>query len=113
MRKVVIPEHILATYLSCQLQQSEKQRQQRIYQLQKQRHLGVGNEDTTKEEWIENIRLDTYHSMLNNPALIEYLTLANNGKNNIRSKRDMKVALLKKIIQESQDTDTNKKRPHE
>ena len=96
-----------------QFQQSEKQRQQRIYQLQKQRHLGVGNEDTTKEEWIENIRLDTYHSMLSNPAMIEYLTLANNGKNNIRSKKEMKNALLKKIIQETRNSDPNKKRPHE
>ncbi|SMN18383.1 similar to Saccharomyces cerevisiae YNL138W-A YSF3 Component of the SF3b subcomplex of the U2 snRNP, essential protein required for for splicing and for assembly of SF3b [Maudiozyma saulgeensis] len=83
---------------------SERQRQQRIYQIQRQKYLGVGNEDTTKEAWADNVRKDTYHSLQGHSSILEYLTLANNS---IQSKRDMKVNLIKKMVQ----TENSKKRP--
>lgn len=75
-------------------EQSDKQRQKRLYQLQKQKYLGVGNENTTDQEWLANVRRDTYNSLQGHSAMLEYLTLANDS---ITSKRDMKIALLRKM----------------
>ena len=77
--------------------QSEGQRQQRIYQIQRQKYLGVGSETTTKESWSDNVRKDTYHSLQGHSAILEYLTLANDS---IPSKREMKVTLIKKMARD-------------
>lgn len=79
--------------------QSEKQRQQRLYQIQKQRYLGVGDENTTDVEWKTDVRRDTYNSLQGHAATLEYLTLANDD---IMTKHEMRMYLLRKMAGQSE-----------
>ncbi|KAH3901366.1 U2 snRNP complex subunit YSF3 SCDLUD_002858 [Saccharomycodes ludwigii] len=58
----------------------------------KEKHIGLGNDNTTPEEWATNVHRDTYNSLINHSGLLEYLSLAKN-----ESKFDAKLQLLKKF----------------
>ncbi|KAK9475740.1 splicing factor 3B subunit 5/RDS3 complex subunit 10 [Lipomyces japonicus] len=51
--------------------------QQQLEQLQT-RYVGVGHADTTKHEWLSNIRRDSYASYIGHPPLLEYYAVALN-----------------------------------
>lgn len=75
--------------------QSERQRQKQQYHILKDRYLGVGNESTTPDEWLENVQRDTYYSMQAHSSMLEYISLAKNGAG--VSKRMTQLELLKKM----------------
>ncbi|EDO16255.1 hypothetical protein Kpol_505p32 [Vanderwaltozyma polyspora DSM 70294] len=72
---------------------SDKVRQQQLYQVLKQKYVGLGNEKTTKEEWLTNVNRDTYNSLQGHSASLEYITLGKRAS----SKRDTKVDLINKM----------------
>ncbi|QLQ79642.1 hypothetical protein HG537_0C02890 [Torulaspora globosa] len=74
---------------------SYRQRQQQQYLVLKQKYLGLGREDTTQEEWLTNVRRDTYNTLQGHSALLEYVTLAKGGL----SKRSERIELIKKMKQ--------------
>lgn len=70
----------------------------------KQKHVGVGNQDTTEEEWLSNVKRDTYYSILSHSSLLEYTTLVRNqqplnknASNFSFTKKQMKWELLNKM----------------
>lgn len=70
----------------------------------KQKHVGVGNQDTTQGEWLANVKRDTYHSLLSHSSLLEYTTLAKNQHPKLHehateklTKKQMKWELLTKM----------------
>ncbi|AQZ18042.1 YSF3 (YNL138W-A) [Zygosaccharomyces parabailii] len=68
---------------------------QQHYQVLKHKYIGLGKENTTQEEWTENIHRDTYNSLQGHAGLLEYLTLAQNSP----SKRQVRIELIKKMGQ--------------
>lgn len=70
-----------------------------MYANLKQKHVGIGNQDTSKEEWLANVKRDTYYSLLAHSSLLEYTTMARNqsqqGPNH--TKKQMKWELLNKM----------------
>ncbi|CCH60543.1 hypothetical protein TBLA_0D00330 [Henningerozyma blattae CBS 6284] len=75
--------------------QSEAQRQKQQYQILKLKYLGLGDESTTKEEWLENIQKDTYYSLQAHSALLEYISLGQHDS----SKTETRIKLLKKMCE--------------
>lgn len=71
---------------------------QQHYQVLKHKYIGLGKENTTQEEWTENIHRDTYNSLQGHAGLLEYLTLAQNSP----SKRQTRIELLRKMGQTKQ-----------
>ncbi|ODQ80047.1 hypothetical protein BABINDRAFT_161689 [Babjeviella inositovora NRRL Y-12698] len=57
---------------------ADKVREQRQYDHLKARHIGLGNADTTKLEWMSNVHRDTYASFAGNAALCLYYSVAMN-----------------------------------
>ncbi|ODV98445.1 hypothetical protein PACTADRAFT_922 [Pachysolen tannophilus NRRL Y-2460] len=45
-------------------------REQQLYENLKTKYIGLGNTDTTREEWMDNVYRDTYANMvMHNPEL--------------------------------------------
>ncbi|SCU96022.1 LANO_0E12200g1_1 [Lachancea nothofagi CBS 11611] len=82
---------------------SDKNRQQQLFQVMKQKHLGLGTENTTADEWMTNVHKDTYYSMAAHSSMLEYLTLAQHNS----SKRVTELRLLEKMC-----NDLRNKRKH-
>ncbi|CCF60293.1 hypothetical protein KAFR_0J02290 [Kazachstania africana CBS 2517] len=74
---------------------SDKQRQRQVFQTFKQKYVGLGTEDTMKEDWLSNVRKDTYTNIQGHSAMLEYVTIATDG---MTSKKDMRMSLLKKMV---------------
>ncbi|SCV02891.1 LAME_0H06040g1_1 [Lachancea meyersii CBS 8951] len=72
---------------------SDKHRQQQLFQVMRQKHLGLGTENTTTDEWITQVHKDTYYSMASHSAMLEYLTLSQGDS----SKRITELRLLEKM----------------
>lgn len=68
----------------------------------RQKHLGLGTESTTREEWQTHVRRDTYYSLASHSASLEYLTLARSNE----SKKVTKLELMAKMC-----TDFGKRKP--
>ncbi|CCE63682.1 hypothetical protein TPHA_0F02000 [Tetrapisispora phaffii CBS 4417] len=79
---------------------SEKIRQKQLFQVYKQKYVGLGNENTTIEEWQKNIQRDTYNSIVGHSGLLEYVSLGMKSE----CKRDMKINLIKKMCQQKHRT---------
>ncbi|SCU85564.1 LADA_0D08284g1_1 [Lachancea dasiensis] len=75
---------------------SDKQRQQQLFQVMKQKHLGLGTEGTTSDEWLTHVHRDTYYSLASHNAMLEYLALAQNDQ----SKRITELRLLERMSQD-------------
>lgn len=73
--------------------QSNKVREEQVYEAIRKKHAGVGNEKTTKEEWSANISKDTYAGLAMHQNMLEYVTLASN----YTSKKDAQLAMLRKV----------------
>lgn len=76
--------------------QSDKVRQQQLYQVMKQKHVGLGNDDTNRDEWMTNVHRDTYNSILGHSGLLEYVSLASGD----HSKRTTKLEIIDKMCNE-------------
>ncbi|CCD25620.1 U2 snRNP complex subunit YSF3 NDAI_0F03020 [Naumovozyma dairenensis CBS 421] len=74
---------------------SDKQREQQQYRTLKQKYVGLGDENTTKDEWLTNVQRDTYNSLQGHAALLEYITLGQEDR--VRTKAGMRVELIKKM----------------
>ncbi|SCU80232.1 LAMI_0B01310g1_1 [Lachancea mirantina] len=72
---------------------SDKHKEQQLFQTMKHKHLGLGNESTTKEEWMIHVKRDTYYSLLAHSMSVEYLTLSRDNT----SKRITEMELINKM----------------
>lgn len=82
---------LLTTY------QSDKIKEEQLYQVMKRKHLGLGNDETSEEEWSTTIMRDTYASIISHQALLEYVTLSGGSI----SKRETLVSCLRKMANAS------------
>ncbi|KAG5356369.1 hypothetical protein CJU89_6098 [Yarrowia sp. B02] len=55
---------------------ADKLREQQLFQLSQSRYLGVGNPDTSKQEWQTNVARDSYASYLGHPGVLAHMSLA-------------------------------------
>ncbi|CCC71113.1 hypothetical protein NCAS_0G02260 [Naumovozyma castellii] len=78
---------------------SDKQRQQHVYQTLKQKHLSLGDENTTKEEWLTNVQRDIYNSIQGHSGLLEYTALNQQG---LTSSQMLRVSMIKKMAQKAE-----------
>ncbi|ESX00201.1 hypothetical protein HPODL_05188 [Ogataea parapolymorpha DL-1] len=53
---------------------ADKIREKQLYEALKSKHIGLGNEETTRTEYISNIKRDTYASLVAHPAMLEFLS---------------------------------------
>ncbi|CAI4050117.1 hypothetical protein SUVC_14G1820 [Saccharomyces uvarum] len=72
---------------------SEKQRQLKLQKIYKQKYIGLGDENTTREEWQKNVRIDTLNSLQAHSASLEYVSLSRGDL----SLRDTRMHLLKSM----------------
>ncbi|CUS22332.1 LAQU0S05e03004g1_1 [Lachancea quebecensis] len=72
---------------------SDKHRQKQVFQIMKQKHLGLGTEATTTEEWMTHVHRDTYYSLASHSSMLEYLTLSQGDS----SKRVTELRLIEKM----------------
>ncbi|CAI4049837.1 hypothetical protein SKDZ_14G1850 [Saccharomyces kudriavzevii ZP591] len=72
---------------------SEKQRQLKLQKIYKQKYLGLGDENTTREEWQNNVRNDTLNSLQAHSACLEYVSLSRGDL----SVRDTRMHILKSM----------------
>ncbi|GMM32788.1 hypothetical protein DASC09_001130 [Saccharomycopsis crataegensis] len=57
---------------------ADKLRDKQQYELMKSKHIGIGDPDTSKAEWITNVKRDTYSSMAAHHGLAEYYSIGVN-----------------------------------
>ncbi|CAR21600.1 U2 snRNP complex subunit YSF3 [Lachancea thermotolerans CBS 6340] len=72
---------------------SDKHRQKQLFQAMKQKHLGLGTEATTTEEWMTHVHRDTYYSLASHSSMLEYLALSQGDS----SKRVTELRLIEKM----------------
>ncbi|GMM30575.1 hypothetical protein DAMA08_033200 [Martiniozyma asiatica (nom. inval.)] len=51
-------------------------RERQVYQQMKARYVGLGNADTTREEFISNAKRDTYAALVGNKHMLTHLSVA-------------------------------------
>lgn len=56
--------------------QSENTREKLIYNTLKNKYVGLGDADTTREEFISNIKRDTYSSLVGHDSLLTHLSVS-------------------------------------
>lgn len=72
---------------------SDKVRENIQYSHLKTKYIGLGDPDTTREEFITNIHRDTYASLVQHEGLLLYNSLALNEPTEV-----LRVKMLKKMI---------------
>jgi splicing factor 3B subunit 5 len=55
---------------------ADKLKEQQVYTQLKSKHIGLGDADTTKHEFMTNVFRDSYSSVVGHPALLEYVSLS-------------------------------------
>lgn len=73
---------------------ADKVREQNEFLFQKSKYIGVGNADTSREEFITNIHRDTLSSIIQHDSLLQYTALATNTPKIL-----LKQQLIKKMVQ--------------
>lgn len=46
------------------------------YNAQKNKYVGLGDADTTRKEFVENIKRDTYSSIIGHASLLQHLSIS-------------------------------------
>lgn len=69
---------------------ADKLRDQQVYDQLKSRHIGLGDADTTKHEFMGNVFRDSYSSVLGHPALLEFVSI---------SKQQPKIMVKQQLIE--------------
>ncbi|ODQ65624.1 splicing factor 3B subunit 5/RDS3 complex subunit 10 [Nadsonia fulvescens var. elongata DSM 6958] len=64
------------------------------FEQQQSRFIGVGNVNTTKQEWQSNVHRDTYASLIGHPATLEQLAISLG-----LSQEELKLQFINKMIQ--------------
>ncbi|CCK72018.1 U2 snRNP complex subunit YSF3 KNAG_0I02320 [Huiozyma naganishii CBS 8797] len=72
---------------------SDKQRQRILYNTLKQKYEGLGNENTTREEWLTQVVRDSCASIVLHSGLLEYQSLGPDSQ----SKHRERLRLLHKM----------------
>lgn len=67
-------------------------REKIIYSTMKNRYVGLGNADTTRTEFVGNVKRDTYANLVGHDSTLSHLSLAL-GK----SKREIHHDMIKKM----------------
>ncbi|CAH2446333.1 U2 snRNP SF3b subcomplex component [Komagataella phaffii CBS 7435] len=57
---------------------ADKLKEQQVFDQLKSKHLGLGNADTTRKEWLDNIAKDTYATLVQHNPMLEYLSIGLN-----------------------------------
>lgn len=58
--------------------QSDKTREKQMYNALKSKYVGLGDADTTRKEFIGNIRRDTYASLIGHDSILGHLSVGLN-----------------------------------
>lgn len=58
----------------------------------KQKYVGIGNQDTSGAEWLDNVRRDTYSNLISHSGSLEYIALAKG-----QSKEVARIQMLQKM----------------
>ncbi|CDK25318.1 unnamed protein product [Kuraishia capsulata CBS 1993] len=74
--------------------QADKIHEQQEFEHLKSKHIGLGNSDTSRDEWIRNIHRDTYSSLAGHSPSVDYISTALN-----KPKVQVKADLIEKMIQ--------------
>ncbi|AET40752.1 U2 snRNP complex subunit YSF3 Ecym_6377 [Eremothecium cymbalariae DBVPG len=72
---------------------SDKIRQEQLFHIMKQKHIGLGTDDTTKDEFFTQIHRDTYSSIVNHSALLEYTMISSPHD----TKAETKLQMIEKM----------------
>lgn len=57
---------------------ADKVREQKVYESLKNKYIGLGDSDTTKEEWLANVTRDRYSNMVTHKQSLYHLGVALN-----------------------------------
>ncbi|AMD19372.1 HBR471Cp [Eremothecium sinecaudum] len=71
---------------------SDKIRQEQLFQTMKQKHLGLGTDNTSKAEWFTQINRDTYNTLIGHTSLLEYTALGSSS-----TKAETRLSLIDKM----------------
>lgn len=80
---------------------ADKVRDQLQFDQLQNRFIGVGNADTEKHEWRENVARDSYASYIGHPALLEHFSLALGESKMETKQRFIDVCTMGKINKKS------------
>lgn len=58
--------------------QSANAREKLVYNSLKTKYVGLGNADTARNEFIDNMKRDTYASLIGHDSLVEHLSVSLN-----------------------------------
>lgn len=72
--------------------QANNNREKKLYNVMKSRYVGLGNADTSREEFAANIKRDTYGSLIGHDSTLSHLS---HGLN--KSKRQIHNELIEKM----------------
>lgn len=73
---------------------ADKLRENNEFLLHKEKYIGVGNADTSREEFLTNIHRDTLSSIVLHDSLLQYTAVATNTPKVL-----LKQQLMKKMVQ--------------
>lgn len=73
---------------------ADKVKDARLYAANKARYIGLGDADTSREEFMANIHRDTYASLGQHDSLLTYTAVAMN-----RSPEVVRQQMIKKMVQ--------------
>ena len=59
----------------------------------KQKHIGLGTDDTSRDEWLTQVHRDTYNSLLGHSALLQYAALSGPTRN----KAETRLAMVSRM----------------
>lgn len=74
---------------------ADKVKDARLYAANKGRYIGLGDPDTSRDEFVTNIHRDTYASIAQHKALLTYTSVAMN-----RSPEAVRQQMVKKMVAE-------------
>lgn len=73
--------------------QADKIKEQQVYESLKSKYVGLGDSDTTRQFFLQNIKRDTYANIIQHQSMIEFISLSTNKPKNL-----VKNDLIKKMI---------------
>lgn len=73
---------------------ADKVRENKEYLRNKAKYIGIGNADTTRDEFITNVHRDTLASIAQHDSLLQYNAVATN-----EHKHFVRQDLIKKMVQ--------------
>ncbi|ODV87169.1 hypothetical protein CANARDRAFT_26594 [[Candida] arabinofermentans NRRL YB-2248] len=72
---------------------SDNLRDRQQFETQKFKYIGVGSADTTRNEFISNVKRDTYSNLASHNPTLEYLSVSLN-----KPKKEIRFQMIEKMI---------------